>query len=196
MSQRLVNIKKVAPLYGSCDSEIENPTLPKTMTHWFSEFGIYFDPESGVGWTHKRSFTAQCLNFTRKFRVLPHIGVMQICDGNFDRWANSVGAEVPLPKTRAEFCAAIEILNSSAVLNEFPVESEISSLKEQIDRVNEKIKNHFLDESWFYSACSKFGVHGKRVRRYFNVIRWRLEEMYARRRELKSELKFLQRKIH
>lgn len=45
----------------------------------------------------------------RRYRVTDR-GTFQICDGNFDRWANSVGAEVPIPRNEKEFDQALKSL--------------------------------------------------------------------------------------
>lgn len=39
---------------------------------------------------------------TRYIRLLDTVG-FQICDGNFDRWANSVGETLRFPYTQADF---------------------------------------------------------------------------------------------
>lgn len=47
----------------------------------------------------------------RTIRVLVHLDRMDIDDGCMDRWANSMGASIsPIPRTQAEFDAAIETL--------------------------------------------------------------------------------------
>jgi hypothetical protein len=96
--------------------------LSRSMRHWFEKAGIYQGKAYGLHrkWrrgngyllakTRKARFVAGTRDGIRNFRVLSHLGIMQICDGYFDRWANSVGAEVPLPRTEAEFVAALDTL--------------------------------------------------------------------------------------
>ncbi len=50
----------------------------------------------------------------RRFRVLPHLDRMDICDGAFDRWANSGGASVHLPLSPAEATAALATLRAAS----------------------------------------------------------------------------------
>ena len=52
-------------------------------------------------------YTAQRDTDHRCIRVLYHLNLIQICDGEMDRWANSVGAESSIPKTHKEFNSTI-----------------------------------------------------------------------------------------
>jgi len=100
--------------------------LPKSMRHWFERAGIYQGKRYGMhrrwrtynhihGTSHKARFAAGTMDGSREFRVLPHLDRMDICDGNFDRWANSTAASVPMPRTQAEFEAAlVELVERSA----------------------------------------------------------------------------------
>ena len=102
--------------------ENSNARVPKSFRYWFRlarikqwrEFGLHRREMTKyhhlVGYSRAPRFAAGTVDGRRHFRVLPHCDLMEICDGNFDRWANSVGAEVPMPKTEAEFHAAIETL--------------------------------------------------------------------------------------
>ena len=95
--------------------------IPKQMRHWFNRAGIY-QPKRYGGYrqwyrhnyffaeTKKKIFTNKTREGERNFRVLPHLDRMDICDGYFDRWANSTGASVPMPKTEAEFKQALVTL--------------------------------------------------------------------------------------
>lgn len=102
--------------------EIENPKrLPKQMKHWLNRAGIYGSGRYErrynyfYGSSRKKKFTAGTATQRRHFRVLPHLDRMDICDGNFDRWANSMGASIhPIPRTQAEFDAAITTLVKKA----------------------------------------------------------------------------------
>lgn len=93
--------------------------LPKQFKHWLNRAGIY----SHAGGKHylrrgyfyassrQKVHTAGCREQRRYFRVLSHLDRMDICDGDFDRWANSMGASIsPIPRTKAEFKMAIETL--------------------------------------------------------------------------------------
>lgn len=100
----------------------ETKRLPRSMRHWFEKAGIYQDKAYGlhrrwrrgqgylIAGTNKRRFIEGTRDGVRHFRVLAHCDLMQICDGYFDRWANSVGASVPVPQTEAEFVVSLETL--------------------------------------------------------------------------------------
>lgn len=100
----------------------EDPTrpLPKSLRHWAGKAGIYLQARRyNKDWRRRRYFYATSrrtayiqdgVDDRRHFRVLPHINRMDICDGDFDRWANSLGASVPMPTTEAEFMAAVQTL--------------------------------------------------------------------------------------
>lgn len=80
---------------------------PKSLKHWFEQ--------SGFRMTYiYRKWRQYPMGYSKKLdrhiRVLPHLNVMQICDGNFDRWANSVGGEIAMPTTHQEFKNALRIL--------------------------------------------------------------------------------------
>jgi hypothetical protein len=47
---------------------------------------------------------------TRFIRLNASADFFQICDGDFDRWANSVGAEVRFPWTESDFVKALDEL--------------------------------------------------------------------------------------
>lgn len=99
--------------------------LPEGMRRWFERAGIYQRKDYGLhrrwrshrhidGTSRKPRFAAGTMSGRREFRVLPHLDRMDICDGNHDRWANSTAASVPMPRTQAEFEAAlVELLESS-----------------------------------------------------------------------------------
>ncbi|NTF18020.1 hypothetical protein G6L37_06355 [Agrobacterium rubi] len=46
----------------------------------------------------------------RQIRMSGDGDFLQICDGSFDRWANSVGAQVSFPWTEGEFVKALDEL--------------------------------------------------------------------------------------
>lgn len=91
--------------------------LPKSLKHWAGKSGFY--AFSRRQWRRDGYFVAAsakaehikgCRSKSRVIRVLPHLDRMDICDGYFDRWANSMGASTPMPKTEAEFTAALATL--------------------------------------------------------------------------------------
>ena len=89
--------------------------MSKSMRHWFEKNGIYVRDRRwrryGISASSRCDrFTRDCCDARRHFRVLPHLNRMSICDGYFDRWANSTAATVPMPRTEAEFSAALETL--------------------------------------------------------------------------------------
>ena len=99
--------------------------LPKSLRHWAERAGFLPQKSYGLGRRWRRdgmylgtSLRAEhnqgCRVSRRYIRVLAHLQRMDICDGNFDRWANSMGASVPLPRTEAEFNTAIRTLMSKA----------------------------------------------------------------------------------
>lgn len=49
---------------------------------------------------------------TRQIRLLAQSDVCAICDGEFDRWANSVGVEMPFPWTEDDFTKTLDKLCS------------------------------------------------------------------------------------
>jgi hypothetical protein len=133
-------------VYGTRDDPREDATFPKQLKHWFAEFGIHFEPSYGVGYGYRRSLTEGCANRVRHFRALAHCGLLQICDGDMDRWANSVGAEVEMPRTRAEFRAAMAKLLASAELCQTPVSTLIHSAAKKIERLDRDLE--FLEERY------------------------------------------------
>lgn len=98
-----------------------NRPIPGGMRRWFERAGIYQPKDFGMhrrwrahnhifGASRKPRFASGTTDGKRHFRVLPHLDRMDICDGCFDRWANSRAASVPMPRTQAEFDAAINRL--------------------------------------------------------------------------------------
>lgn len=103
----------------------ESRPIPKSMRHWFEKAGIYQSKSYGLhrswrrhnfiyGASRKARLAGGTRDGLRHFRVLPHLDRMDICDGYFDRWANSLAASVVMPKTEAEFNAAlVELVRKS-----------------------------------------------------------------------------------
>ncbi|AXQ69327.1 hypothetical protein HOU02_gp398 [Caulobacter phage CcrBL9] len=110
----------------------ERHLAPKQMQHWARRHGLVPIMYRKGGWREyplfksaKPKFIAGCRDQKRFVRVLPHLDRMEICDGYMDRWANSHGAEVVMPKTMAQFDVAIETLLKEAaprVRDTHPVE--------------------------------------------------------------------------
>lgn len=99
----------------------EDRPMPKSLRHWAEKHGFYQRKGFGIyrSWRRYGTFMARSTkprfvdgtrDRVRYIRVLPHIDRMDICDGFYDRWANSLGASVPMPKTEAEFAQALETL--------------------------------------------------------------------------------------
>jgi len=87
---------------------------PKQMRHWIEVNGFRLRRWKKRSWrdypmaiTRKSRFCQGTREQHRMIRVIPELNRMDICDGDFDRWANSMGASVPMPKTKAEFEAAL-----------------------------------------------------------------------------------------
>ena len=101
----------------------EDRPFPKSLRHWAEKRGLYQQKAYGIyrSWRRHGTFMARSTkpaliagtrDGVRYIRVLPHINRMDICDGFFDRWANSLGASVPMPQTEAEFAQALTTLLS------------------------------------------------------------------------------------
>lgn len=54
----------------------------------------------------------------RIFRILFHLGYVQVCDGFFDRWANSVGGAIPIKTNKKDFYQSLDHLVKISKLNE------------------------------------------------------------------------------
>jgi len=78
---------------------------PKQWKYWLRSNGFkwrYCDRKWGKYYPHRDG---------RNYR-LTHSRMFQIDDGDFDRWGNSVGAEIPMPLTEKEFVAGVRILTA------------------------------------------------------------------------------------
>ena len=97
--------------------------LPKQWKHWLRVNGFKWSKRlRGRSYSYwyptrnGRRYRVTCLLDPVKRTPLDHrcktggIRMFQICDGDMDRWANSVGAEILLPTSHAEFKAAIATL--------------------------------------------------------------------------------------
>lgn len=145
--------------------------LPRNICHWARSRGLVVSYVEGgtIGLrSERKEFTSGIVDRSRHFRILGHINYFQICDGDFDRWANSVGRTLPIPMTRAEFDAALDELVATAELREL---SE--------DRVNEDADRQIrwaldgaaaLERRYggVVAWAKTYGRHGKWVRRWVN----------------------------
>lgn len=77
--------------------------LPKQWKHWL-KLGHFKYCSSDRKWGPYYPYRNG-----RNYRVSDK-GKWQIDDGDFDRWANSFGAEIPIPQTEADFLGAIGLL--------------------------------------------------------------------------------------
>lgn len=70
--------------------------VPKQFRHWAAEYGFRREARySKEYFVNRRT--------KRRMRVLP--SKLQLCDGDFDRWANSMGFETTIPRNQNEFRA-------------------------------------------------------------------------------------------
>jgi hypothetical protein len=178
--------------YGSREVVDEEARLPKTMVHWFREFGVTFDPAGGTGYAVRKELKIGCGSPVRRFRALPHLGLLQICDGFFDRWANSVGAETALPKSRSEFVVAMGILLESAKLYKVDAEEQIASLEEQLSSVETEIDEVRSENRDLEAHVRYFGLSDRLIRRLWKRYQWQISYLRSKRGRIKSELKFQQ----
>ncbi len=95
--------------------------LPKQWKHWLSINGFKWAKRTRYGHLNPvkagRRYRVTCVLDPETLKPRrdtdPGIRFFQIDDGGeFDRWANSKGAEVPLPRTHAEFKEAVAKLTS------------------------------------------------------------------------------------
>ena len=75
--------------------------LPKTWKHWLKTAGYTVEryklrkgPPEGYHYNKRTG---------RFIRIIPHQNRMCICNGDMDRWANSVGAECEAPTSLQDF---------------------------------------------------------------------------------------------
>ena len=147
--------------------------LPRNIRHWAKARGLIVDGDyfkDGGLYMHSRrkEFTRGILDGSRHFRILGHVNFFQICDGDFDRWANSVGRTLPVPMTRAEFDAALDELVETAEHRELSEQR----INEDADRRVRWALNAIeaLEERYgdVVAWANVYGRHGKWVRRSVN----------------------------
>jgi hypothetical protein len=88
------------------DARIFSKDFLSRLRHWMKAEGYKFrwDRRYGFVSVRRRDLPG------RQFRILLHLDLFQICDGNFDRWANSTGAQVRIPRTRDELRMSLPLL--------------------------------------------------------------------------------------
>jgi hypothetical protein len=92
----------------------EAQPMPPSLREWMEAEGISVDSYNDPVYLSGRSRLHRW-GEKRNFRILPHLNRMDICDGDYDRWANSMGASVPMPKTKQQLGTALkELLRRSA----------------------------------------------------------------------------------
>ena len=106
---------KLAKRHRKKDMSYANQRLPSHIRCWLKELGWKMPRE--------RSYGAYAERRGRYLRILfapqPAIRLIQICDGDFDRWANSVGAQIGIPqwpKTKIRLKQIIETLKTIHIL--------------------------------------------------------------------------------
>ena len=102
--------------FSKKSSKRELRALTESLIIWLEARGFeisYSDFECNIYATTKNE---EYLGSKSKFRCIRILDAykMQICDGNFDRWANSVGAEITAPKSEDELDNALKALKRAA----------------------------------------------------------------------------------
>lgn len=96
--------------------EDEDRPMPKSLRLWAQRAGFHMPKGYHRSWRRDGTFIAKsrkaahvtgCREPRRFIRVLPHIDRIDICDGYFDRWANSTGASAPMPRNEQDFNATL-----------------------------------------------------------------------------------------
>lgn len=162
--------------------------LPRNIRHWATSRGLvingdYFKDGSLYMHSERLEFTRGILDSRRHFRILGHLNYFQICDGDFDRWANSVGKILPIPMKRDDFDATLDKLVATAETRELTEER----INEDADRhirwaLNEieRLHDRFGDVVAWANAN---GRHGKWVRGWVHRYQSGLVEQRRRIRQ-------------
>jgi hypothetical protein len=89
--------------------------LPKQWKHWCKKAKLR--PESTGHWARGKWAHLSVRGLGRRWRIDCY-GNLCVSDAerHFDRWANSQVTSVPIPKTEAEFLAAVKTMRDSALL--------------------------------------------------------------------------------
>jgi hypothetical protein len=113
VAEQIQGVKKVRPIswIQECLEGIRYRDIDTKVRYWMKRHGI--KPWDRTIW----SCTAYCKRTNRHFRFNRWVDTFEICDGDFDRWANSCGAETTIPTTEAEFDAAVEFLYQESAKN-------------------------------------------------------------------------------
>lgn len=153
---------------------MQNFVIPKTFEHWCRSIGLELlncYPEHGyaIMRSNHAEYRKNCIGQYRYFRLMSHLDVIQICDGDFDRWANSVGGEIKMPKTRDEFTKAICSLVESAKPEAPNVEEYRRYLFKRIELVDMEIDEEKKElqelRSIYREYVIKYGCKAKYLKR-------------------------------
>lgn len=160
--------------------------LPKSFAHWCRRHGIRWDGYTGT--SCRPAHRAGLGDPIRHFRALPHLGLFQVCDGNFDRWANSLGGEVTMPRTMAEFDRALADLLAAAVVATPTPETVAGSIAWRIAHCEERERWLHDDYGDMAAWAAKHGRHGKWLRSALAKYESRLSGLRRERKRLKRRL--------
>lgn len=154
---KLINRCGALPIYGTPDHERHDALLPKCFFNWCAVAGFRMELVGTTGYGRSRLSVNRkgCLDPVRRLRAMPHIGIMQICDGSFDRWANSVGGQVALPKTKEEFAVAIKYLLENAQVCAFDVDETLKGLRRDLNNADQHLQvfnNEYADVFGYVEA--------------------------------------------
>lgn len=162
--------------------------LPRNIRHWAKSRGLAIVSDHFPDGIYMRSKRKEFINGTndryRYFRILGHINYFQICDGSFDRWANSVGYTLPIPTTREEFDKALDELVAKAKVHVFDEEAVSDDCERRVRWANEHLQ--FFEErwGWLLAWANKHGRHGRFVRA---IVRRHKAEIVKRNSIIRSE---------
>lgn len=162
--------------------------LPRNIRHWAKSRGLVIVEDHFPGGFYMRSKKKEFIKGTnesqRYFRILGHINYFQICDGSFDRWANSVGYTLPIPMTRKEFDKALDELVTKADVHPFSEDIVNADCERRVRWANEHLQ--FFEErwGWLLAWANKHGRHGRFVRA---IVRRHKAEIVKRNSIIRSE---------
>lgn len=181
--------------------------LPKQFKHWCEKAGIYIDYWSNDSAhahmsTRRAQYLKGCLHHERYFRVLGLPGLIEVCDGNMDRWANSVSLQMPIPMTEKEFGETIALLTTPRALDMESIEREREYRNENIRRATDELIELEKENEGIISWVRKWGQprskYFQRERRYMKRYLWsrrRLEKELNRQRLVLKNLAIQERRL-
>jgi hypothetical protein len=174
------------------DTPDQAARLPRNFAHWCRASGLTVVVADGgmvLARSRRKAHVAGCPTPVRHFRALAHIGVFQVCDGYFDRWANSVGAEVPLPASRAEFDAALARLLAGAEINKTTPAEEAENVRRDLEWLERDLAELEEEYGEVVAWAARHGRHGKYVRDSVRAYRREFSRLIARRRRKNRHLR-------